>query len=232
MCYNLLPPLLGVWVWYSVWGAILSNTTVIIFMQMAFSSCNISLGWIPSSEIDSQETLPFFMALGASPFGMKDCLISPEMSLQPLQSLEETRQLPSKLLHGNSHRSTWFSPGLRSDPGTELTPDQGSGFSIFSLPCFTEGHFLWRIWVSGEGQEGKQEQLPSHQRQRGNTWSLFLPVPCIPRDVCHHFWASQLTERVRPFDPDCAQGPQPGLAQNCATWSRYLSLEYSSWITL
>lgn len=168
------------------------------------------------------------MALGGSPFGVKDCLISPELSLQPLQSLEETRQLPSKLLHGNSHRSTWFSPGLRSDPGTELTPDQGSGFSIFSLFCFTEGHFLWGIWVSGEGQEGKQEQLPSHQKQRGNTWSLFLPVPCIPGDVCHHFRASQLTERVCPFDPDCAQGPQPGLAQNCATWSRYLSLEYSS----
>lgn len=73
-----------------------------------------------------------------------------------------------------------------SVPGTELTPEQGSGFSIFSLPCFYfEGHFLWEIWVSGHGQEGKTGTAQPSKTER-NTWGLFLPVPCVPRDVCHH----------------------------------------------
>lgn len=49
MFYNLLPLLL-VAGQIPVWGC-LSNATVIIFMQIAFSFCNISLGWIPSSDI-------------------------------------------------------------------------------------------------------------------------------------------------------------------------------------
>lgn len=34
--------------------------------------------------------------------------------------------------------------------------------------------------MNGEGQEGKQEQIPGHQRQRKGTWTLLLLSPTFP----------------------------------------------------
>lgn len=102
---------------------------------------------------------------------------------------------------------------------------KASSASLALMRATSSGKF----WVGGEGQEGEQEQLPGHQRQRRGTWTFFLPVPCIAGMSATTPGPSQLRERVLPFGPDCAQGPQPGLAQNCATWSRHLPLEYSSW---
>ena len=173
------------------------------------------------------------MALGASPFGVKDCLISPELSLQPLQSLEETRQLPSKLLHGNSHRSTWFSPGLRSVPGTELWALNKAVASASSAsPALLRATFFGKFgWVE-KGRKENRNSFPAIKDREGIPGASSFLSPAFPGMSATTSGPCQLTERVRPFGPDCGQGPQPGLAQNCATWSRYLSLEYSSWITL